>query len=165
MNLSDVNKAIRKCKLCEQARVCTDFGPIPGEGNPKAKVMIISSPSLDMISPTDGMNGIYLDHWFNKLKIDKNQIYITLSLKCAVTRNVTQKIKNTCANWALYEYELIKPKAVFVFGKPSKNVAEKLIKNGALVYYYEDSLHYLSSKKQTQACEDIFIKMKEFTNV
>lgn len=162
MNLSILNNCIRKCEQCIRCRVYTPFGPIPGDGNPNAKIVIVSSPLHGIISPMEGMMELYINKWFDFYKIDKNQVYFTLSIKCAAEDTSGHNIAKTCASWAVHECSLIKPKAVFVFGKQSKKCAEALISNGFLVYFYPESLFLMSSKKHTDVHKDMFLKMKGF---
>ena len=123
-------RAKRLEELAEQIRVCTKCPlcesrnqAVPGEGKLTAKVMIIGeAPGKDEDQsgrPFVGASGRYLDHMLEGTGVERNDFFITNTVKCRPPRNRTPKTPeiNTCTSTYLFEQiELINPQLIMLLG-------------------------------------------------
>jgi uracil-DNA glycosylase len=124
------NRAKRLAELAEQIRVCTKCPlcesrnrAVPGEGKLTAKVMIIGeAPGKDEDEtgrPFVGAAGRYLDQVLEGTDMDRNDFFITNTVKCRPPRNRTPKTLeiNTCTAAYLFEQiELVNPQLIMLLG-------------------------------------------------
>ena len=123
-------KARRLDELAAQIRVCTRCPlhesrthAVPGDGKYTARVMIIAeAPGKDEDEtgkPFVGSAGRYLDHVLEGTGLDREDFFITNSVKCRPSKNRTPKAieVGTCtANYLFEQIELINPKLIMLLG-------------------------------------------------
>jgi DNA polymerase len=123
-------KARRLEELAEEIRVCTKCPlhksrthAVPGEGKPTAKVMIIGeAPGREEDKtgrPFVGAAGRFLNEVFEGTGFEREDFFITNTVKCRPPNNRTPK-KNevdTCtSNYLFEQIELINPKLIMLLG-------------------------------------------------
>lgn len=119
--------AIKNCQKCKLCKTRTNI--VFGEGNKKAKLMIISeAPGYmeDQIGrPFVGKGGQLLDEVLNKVGIKREEIYIANIVKCRPPNNRDPQVDevNACIDYLRNQVILIKPKIIMLLG----NVALKTI--------------------------------------
>lgn len=119
--LQELEKIATACKLCDlsKTRNCVMFG----WGNPNADVMFL----LDEPTVADdgakayfqGRSGKLLEDMIqNVLKLNKEQVYLTSSIKCRSPQNraISQTEVLSCKQYLLKQIELIKPKVIVCLG-------------------------------------------------
>lgn len=123
-------KAGRLDELAAQIRVCTKCPlwesrtlAVPGTGKYTSKVMIIGeAPGKEEDEsgkPFVGSAGRYLDHVLEGTGIDRNDLFITNTVKCRPPKNRTPKsneIKTCTSNYLFEQIELINPKLIMLLG-------------------------------------------------
>jgi uracil-DNA glycosylase family 4 len=123
-------KARRLDELAAQIRVCTKCPlhesrtlAVPGDGKYSAKVMIIGeAPGKEEDEtgkPFVGSAGRYLDHVLEGTGLDREDFFISNTVKCRPPKNRTPKSieVGTCtANYLFEQVELINPKLVMLLG-------------------------------------------------
>jgi uracil-DNA glycosylase family 4 len=123
-------KARRLDELAEQIRVCTKCPlwqsrtlAVPGDGKYTSKVMIIAeAPGKEEDEsghPFVGSAGRYLDHVLEGTGIDRNDFFITNTVKCRPPKNRTPKsneVETCTANYLFEQIELINPKLIVLLG-------------------------------------------------
>ena len=131
-------KAQRLAELAEQIRVCVQCplhqsrtSAVPGDGKPSAKVMIIAeAPGKEEDEsghPFVGSAGRFLNHVLEGTGIDREDLFITNTVKCRPPRNRTPKKGevDTCTGLYLFEQvELVNPKLIVLLGSVA---AKKLL--------------------------------------
>jgi DNA polymerase len=125
MDISQINKRIKKCSMCEGLN-SQALGTLnaPGYGDIKSNVVFIGqslcgNPCIKAQIPFTGGSGKLLDQAFSQTSIVKNQIYITNVVKCHPPKNrksKKQEISN-CSPYLDQELKLIKPKVIICLGK------------------------------------------------
>lgn len=110
---------IRNCTNCQlHLSVPTMCHPVPGDGPPNAKCMIV----IDTLSEEDAIierplmdiSGQFLDKILKKLDIERQSCYITSAVKCRGEAGT--KEKKECGKWLTDEISEIKPRLIFTFG-------------------------------------------------
>lgn len=146
MSLKDLAKKIKVCKKCRLWK--SRINAVPGEGNPRAKIMFIGeapgSKEDETGKPFMGMAGVFLDTLFKKYKIKRKDIFITSVVKCRPPENRNPKADeiNACAKAYLYkQIKAVKPKIIVLLG----NIPLKAL---------------LGKKKMSEVHGKIFIKRK-----
>jgi DNA polymerase len=119
---------IRNCKKCRLWK--NRINAVPGEGNPRAKLMFIGeAPGKredETGKPFMGMAGVFLDSLFKRYKIKRKDIFITSVVKCRPAGNRDPKpdeIKICIRNYLNKQIKLIKPKVIVLLG----NIALKTL--------------------------------------
>jgi uracil-DNA glycosylase family 4 len=128
--MAQSRKAARLDELARQICVCTRCPlhesrthAVPGDGKPSAKVMIIGeAPGRDEDKsghPFVGASGQFLNHVLEGSGLDRNDFFITNTVKCRPPANRTPR-KNevdTCtSNYLFEQIELIDPRLIVLLG-------------------------------------------------
>ena len=134
MSLKKLSEKIRKCKKCKLYR--NRVKAVPGEGNSKAKIMLIGQgPGVkedEVGKPFVGRAGEFLDHLLRKNRIERKKCFITLIVKCHPPKNRVplKKEAETCvANYLVEQIKLVNPKIIVLLGR----VAEKYTPKESLI--------------------------------
>ncbi len=127
--LADLAGQIRVCVRCplHQSRTLA----VPGDGKPSAKVMIIGeAPGKEEDEtghPFVGSAGRFLNSVLEGTGIDREELFITNTVKCRPPRNRTPKKSevDTCtAHYLSEQVELVNPKLIVLLGSVA---AKKLL--------------------------------------
>jgi uracil-DNA glycosylase family 4 len=128
--MAKTRKAARLDELAEQIRVCVKCPlhesrtiAVPGDGKYSAKLMIIGEApgkEEDLTGhPFVGATGKFLNKVLEGTGIDRNDFFITNTVKCRPPKNRTpKKIEvDTCtSNYLFEQIELINPKLIMLLG-------------------------------------------------
>jgi len=113
---------IKKCKLCPGLNIPKITENAPGYGNLDSPVMMIGqslcTDCMETQIPFTGGSGRILDRVFKRLKIKKEDVFITNLLHCHPISNRPSKpheIAN-CKPFLIHEINIVKPKVVIAFG-------------------------------------------------
>jgi uracil-DNA glycosylase len=123
-------KAKRLEELAEQIRVCVKCrlhesrtNAVPGDGKPSAKVMIIAeAPGKEEDAtghPFVGAAGRFLNQVLEGTGLDRNDFFITNTVKCRPPANRTPKkdeVEICTSNYLFEQIELINPRLVMLLG-------------------------------------------------
>lgn len=173
--LKRIEKEVAKCKLCKKNK----FGlPVPGEGNPYAKIMFIGeAPGIEeskIGKPFVGRAGKFLNKLLELIKVKRSGVFLTSPLKYYPG-------KRSIRNWEIEhgkfhlkkQIEVIQPKIIVLLGnvaikaslgrnyKVSK-IHGKLIKKDNTLYYptFHPSAAMRFPKIKELTIKD-FIKLKK----
>lgn len=119
--LEDIALTIEKCHKCPLAHTRTSV--VPGEGNPKARLMFIGeAPGADEDSqgrPFVGRAGKLLTKIIESIGLKREDVYIANILKCRPpgNRNPLPGEIKTCSPYLERQIEKIKPKVICALGK------------------------------------------------
>lgn len=108
----------RKCSLSKDRKqiVC-------GAGNQKARIAFVggvaSTDDVQAGKPYSGKAGELLDKIIAAMNLTRDQIYITLAVKCCLPDNQKPKIAdvNICRSYLEKELRLVKPDVICAFGE------------------------------------------------
>lgn len=138
-------KQNKNCKRCSLSKGCL-HPCIFGEGNPKAKLMLIGEAPGNiedrMNRPFVGPAGKLLDHILNKLSIKRGDVYITNVLKCKPLSNKLPNKKELIECWErcrVYfteETKEIHPSVILLLG----NTPLQLLSDERFIGRHEGSL-------------------------
>src|SRR5438270_10484134 len=131
-------RAKRLEELAAQIRVCTRCPlhasrtlAVPGDGKPTSQVMIIGEgPGKDEDAtghPFVGAAGRFLDHVLEGTGLNRDDFFITNTVKCRPPQNRTPKkleVDTCTSNYLFEQIELINPKLIMLLGGV---VAKKLL--------------------------------------
>jgi DNA polymerase len=113
-------EACIKCRL-SQSRILT----VPGEGNPKAEIIFIGeAPGANEDKtgvPFCGAAGKFLDEMLNVIGMDRNDVFITNTVKCRPpeNRDPEEDEKAACRPYLERQFNAINPKLIICLGKHS----------------------------------------------
>lgn len=117
------NSELKNCSKCRLHYTRTQV--VPGEGSPNAAIMIIGqNPGFNedqQGKPFIGKSGNKLNELLNQLKINRDDVYITNTVKCFTPANRkpdTGEIKS-CGSHLKVEIDTIKPKVIIALGDPA----------------------------------------------
>ena len=119
-DLKTLGQEIKKCQKCKLYRTRTH--PVPGEGNPRARLMLVGeAPGRDEDlegRPFVGRAGKLLDQMLHAIKINRSEVYITNVVKCRPPNNRTPEPEEieACLPYLAQQLKLIKPKIVCTLG-------------------------------------------------
>jgi len=120
--LEELEKICKNCTLCNLSKTRTNV--VFGEGNPKAKLMLIGEGPGEMEDKTGrpfvGRAGQLLTKIINNvLNLDRKEIYIANIVKCRPPNNRVPTIEEaeTCKPYLLKQIEIINPKILVCLGK------------------------------------------------
>ncbi|MFH8086776.1 MAG: uracil-DNA glycosylase [Candidatus Aenigmatarchaeota archaeon] len=125
MSLEEIEKEIKECEECKKGK----FGlPVPGEGNPKAKIFFLGeAPGKEEAKtgkPFVGRAGKFLTKILNKIGIKREEVFITSPVKYYPgKRTLTKEEIEHGMTHTLKQIEAINPKIIVLLG----NVALKSI--------------------------------------
>jgi uracil-DNA glycosylase len=174
--LNILGNKIKKCVACPLAK--TRINAVPGEGNSKAKIMIIGeAPGRnedEQGKPFVGIAGKRLNKLLESNGIERKDVFITNVAKCRPPQNrvPTEEEAKTCINLYLNEQiQAIKPKLIILLGKtasenflqfPFKEIRGKFIKQKQFTFFpvYHPSAARFTKIKQM--LEEDFAKLKLF---
>ena len=174
--LSVLENKIKNCTSCPLGKTRTNA--VPGEGNSKAKIMIIGeAPGRnedEQGRPFVGIAGKRLNKLLEDNGIERKDVFITNVVKCRPPKNrvPTEDEAKTCIELFLNEQiNLIKPKLIILLGKtasdnflkfPFKEIRGKFIKQKQFTFFpvYHPSAARFTKIKQ--ALEEDFAKLKLF---
>lgn len=118
----------------EIAKNC--MNPVPGEGNPNAKLMFIGeAPGAredKQGRPFVGASGRFLDQMLESIGLERNDVYITNIVKFRPPENRdpnTEEIE-ACLPWLVDQINAIKPALIVMLGRHSTNLFFPGIKIG-----------------------------------
>ena len=128
--MAKTKKGARLEELAEQIRVCTRCPlhesrtlAVPGDGKFSAKVMIIAeAPGKEEDEsghPFVGSAGRFLNHVLEGTGLDRNDFFITNTVKCRPPKNRTPKkleIDTCTSNYLFEQIELLNPKLIMLLG-------------------------------------------------
>ena len=142
--LAILKKEGLKCKECELAK--TRKHVVFGEGNEKAKIMIIgegpgANEDLQGL-PFVGRAGDLLTKMLLAIKIERKDAYITNIVKCRPPNNRDPKPQEVkaCIHFLKEQIKLIKPKVLLLLGKVAANTLFDL--NETMTNLREINLNY-----------------------
>jgi len=121
MDLEQLSDEICKCTLCKLAVERTKA--VPGEGNIKAKLMLIGEgPGADEDRtgmPFVGKAGELLTKILSAVNISREEVYITNVVKCRPpgNRDPLPDEMNACWPYLARQIELIKPNIILALGR------------------------------------------------
>ncbi len=121
--LTDLNKEIALCRLCEIAKTRTKA--VPGEGAENAEIMFIGeAPGWNEDQqgrPFIGAAGQFLDELLASIQLKRADVYIANVIKCRPPENrdpLPTEIAN-CQKWLDRQIEMISPKIIVTLGRYS----------------------------------------------
>ena len=121
--LSKINKEIAKCTRCRLSLYRTK--PVPGEGNPYAKVMFIGeAPGRfeDLQGrPFVGAAGKLLTELLNGIGLSREEVFITNVVKCRPPNNRDPREDEIklCSSFLERQIEIIDPDVIVTLGRHS----------------------------------------------
>ncbi len=125
MDLEIIHEEIKKCKKCPLWKERKN--PVPGEGNPKSKVMLIGeAPGREedlQGRPFVGKAGKILDQIIEFWGFKREEVYITNILKCRPPGNRDPRPEEVeaCTPFLVKQLEIINPKVIVCVGRHAMN--------------------------------------------
>jgi DNA polymerase len=119
-SLEELGRAVRACTACQLRAGCTQV--VFGEGNPRAAVMFVGEgpgETEDQLGrPFVGRAGQLLDRILTASGFDREEVYITNTVKCRPpgNRQPDPSEAQTCLPWLRAQMRLIRPKLVVCLG-------------------------------------------------
>ena len=119
--IEDMQNAIKNCKNCKLCNNRTNI--VFGDGNINSKIMFIGEgPGADediQGIPFVGKAGILMNHAFDILEINREDIYIANVVKCRPPNNRDPQDDeiNACINYLRNQVMIIKPKIIVLLGR------------------------------------------------
>jgi len=118
----ELEQAISNCRLCEA--LCTSrTQTVPGTGDRQADLLVIGeAPGQDedrQGEPFVGRAGQLLTAMLKAIELDRQDVYITNSIKCRPPNNrdpLPDEAKN-CRGYLRQQIELIQPEAILAVGR------------------------------------------------
>jgi len=174
--LLEIAKEIENCKECKKDK----FGlPVPGEGNPDARIMFLGeSPGLwesKTGKPFIGKAGQFLNKLFNSFGIKREDVFITSPVKYFPGRRAPnlKEIRHGMIH-TKQQIDTIKPKTIILLGNVAlhalideklniSKVHGKIIKKDGIIYIptFHPSAAMRFPKVKVKMEED-FKKIKDF---
>ena len=118
--LDEITSAVLNCSRCPLCRTRTN--PVPGEGNPDARLMFIGEgPGFDediQGRPFVGKAGQLLDKMISAMQFSREEVYITNIVKCRPPDNrvPTPEEAQCCMGYLKRQIELIRPEVIVLLG-------------------------------------------------
>lgn len=121
--LQKLNLKIKKCKRCKLGFLRKNA--VPGEGDSKAKIMIIGqAPGAkedENGRPFCGRAGKLLDYLLSLARIEREKVFITSVLKCLPQPLINRKPKKeeikACLPWLEKQIKIINPQKFVLLGE------------------------------------------------
>jgi DNA polymerase len=173
MSIEKISQAIKECKKCGLWR--NRKNAVPGEGNKKAKVMIIGqAPGKEednLGRPFVGASGKFLNRALEKLGKNREKFFITSVIKCFPPKNrkPTKKEIEACLPYTIEQIKLIKPRFILIFGevaaeallnKKFKEIRGKFIEKDGIVFFV--TFHPSAARRFKKIREKFFHDLKLF---
>jgi DNA polymerase len=119
--LFDLAEGIRKCTACPlwKGRTLT----VPGEGSSKAKLMFVGeAPGAEedrLGRPFVGRAGKFLDKMLEIAGLNREEVFITNTVKCRPPENRDPKKEEVaaCKRWLEKQISVIEPELIVVLGR------------------------------------------------
>lgn len=133
MTLEEIAKRVRNCKKCPLYK--TRNRVVPGEGNPKAKIMFVGeAPGLQedlQGRPFVGAAGKFLDELLASCSLKRKEVFIGNLLKCRPPANRDPKPEEieTCWPYLVEQIKIIKPKLIVTLGR---HALQKFLPKGSI---------------------------------
>jgi uracil-DNA glycosylase family 4 len=150
MDIGELNKIIKECKRCRLSE--TRINAISGEGNLKAKIMLIAQAPGENEDREGkmfiGPSGKVLDELLRAAEISRQEIYMTNLIKCMLPkyRKPKQDVIKACSYYLDKEIELINPQVLVPLGYY------------ATKYIFKKYYNLLLSKKEfSSVCGRLFL--------
>ena len=121
--LEELNKKILACSKCVLRGTCTQV--VPGEGNPKAKIMFIGEgpgkKEDELGRPFVGAAGKFLDEMLGTINLKREEVFIANVVKCRPpeNRDPLPEEAAACWPWLLEQIKTIQPKLIVTLGRHS----------------------------------------------
>lgn len=123
-NLERLNEIARRVIRCQDCGLCqTRKNSVPGGGSPDAKILFVGeAPGEEedkQGAPFIGKAGQLLNEGLQNARIERDQVYITNSVKCRPpeNRNPSEKETLACSKYLREQIEVLKPELIVVLGK------------------------------------------------
>lgn len=123
--LKYVANLVAKCQKCSLSKTATN--PVPGAGNPEAKIVFIGEAPGEQEDkqglPFVGNSGKLLDKLLNTIQVSRSDVYICNILKHRPPDNrdpMPEEIK-VCVPFLKAQLEIIKPVIIITLGRFSLN--------------------------------------------
>ena len=146
MNLSNLNNLELEAKNCHACALSnTRNNVVFGKGNQKAKILIIGeAPGKDEDSsgePFVGRAGKLLNEILFSMKLSRDNVYITNTIKCRPpeNRNPNSDEINSCSRFLDREISLISPNIIILLGKVA---AERLMNTSETMSSLRGKVHF-----------------------
>jgi DNA polymerase len=123
--LEEIAKEIRNCRKCPLFKGRKN--PVPGEGNPQAKIFFIGeAPGAQEDKtgrPFAGKAGKILDEMLKEINLKREEVFIGNVVKCRPPHNRDPKVEEikACAPYLERQLEIIKPEIICTLGNYSAN--------------------------------------------
>lgn len=129
MNLSELDRQIKKCRKCRLWR--TAESAVPGEGPQDARIMLVGQgPGKEEDrtgKPFAGMAGEFLGKVLEKNSIKRGSLFITSILKHRTPKNRKPKKDeiNACLPFLEKQIGIVSPKLIVLMGNIAKRHAPR----------------------------------------
>jgi DNA polymerase len=166
MTLEEISQEIQNCKKCSLYKTRTH--PVPGEGNPKAEIMLIGEgPGYNedlQGRPFVGTAGKFLEELLSEIDLKRENVFIGNILKCRPPQNRDPQPQEiaACIPYLKKQINIIKPKLIVTLGRyslqeflPGKSISEVHGKvsqyNNQVIFpmYHPAGALYRANLKQT----------------
>ena len=118
--LEEIYSAVAACSRCPLGATRTN--PVPGEGNPNARLMFIGeAPGFDedrLGRPFVGKAGALLDKMISAMQFTREEVYIANIVKCRPPDNriPAPEEAQCCIGYLKRQIELIRPEVIVLLG-------------------------------------------------
>ena len=119
-SLEEIAAAVASCTRCPLGRTRTN--PVPGEGNPNARLMFIGEgPGFDedrLGRPFVGKAGALLDKMITAMQFTREEVYIANIVKCRPPDNRVPAPEEAqcCIGYLKRQIELVRPEVIVLLG-------------------------------------------------
>lgn len=124
--LEKLNKKMLACGKCILRSQCKQV--VPGSGSANAEIMFIGEApgkkEEELGVPFVGAAGKFLDEMLAVIKLKREDVYITNTVKCRPpeNRDPTSEEKAACWSWLEGQIKIIQPKLIITLGRHSMNL-------------------------------------------
>ena len=124
--LAKINAEVNNCRKCPL--YLSRRKAVPGEGNPRAEVMLIGeAPGRvedETGKPFVGAAGKLLDELLREIGVNRSSLYITNVVKCRPpnNRDPTEEEINACKPYLIRQIMAVRPRKIITLGRHSTRV-------------------------------------------
>lgn len=124
--LARINAEVSNCRKCPL--YLSRKKAVPGEGNPRAEVMLIGEAPGRVEDETGrpfvGAAGKLLDELLHEIGISRGNLYITNVVKCRPpnNRDPTEEEINACKPYLIRQIAAVRPRKIITLGRHSTRV-------------------------------------------